>query len=129
MSDTTWHWHQLSRSSPFYLFSINLSLSPWTCCATVCRAVASNSRDLFFRLSHWQLFLTVNWNEKTKRKEEEAKNGPLWVHVEQFDQDMLAPDFSGEAGWSLALGLVTSFCRRKTACWRPACCWLGLRVL
>ena len=25
----------------------------------------------------------------------------------------------------LDLGLVTSCCSRQTACWRPACCWLG----
>ena len=35
------------------------------------------------------------------------------------------PDFSGEVGLNLALGLVTSCCSCHTAWWRPACCWLG----
>ena len=34
------------------------------------------------------------------------------------------PDFLGEVGLNLALGLVTSCCGRKTARWRPAYHWL-----
>ena len=30
-----------------------------------------------------------------------------------------------EVGLSLAIGLVTSCCGRQTACWSPACCWMG----
>ena len=35
------------------------------------------------------------------------------------------PDFSGKVGLILAFGLVSSCCSYKTACWRPAYCWLG----
>ena len=35
------------------------------------------------------------------------------------------PDFSGELDLNFALGLVTSCCSCQTACWRPACCWVG----
>ena len=35
------------------------------------------------------------------------------------------PDFLGEVGLNLALGLATSCCSCLTACWRSACCWLG----
>ena len=52
--------------------------------------------------------------------------------VEATEQYMLAPDcspihpgFSGKLGLNLALGLGTSCCGHQTACWRPACCWLG----
>ena len=34
------------------------------------------------------------------------------------------PDFWGEVGFNIALGLVTSCCGRHTAYWRPSCCWL-----
>ena len=37
----------------------------------------------------------------------------------------MTPDFSGEVGLNLALGLVTSCCSCQTTWWRPACCWLG----
>ena len=35
------------------------------------------------------------------------------------------PHLSGKEGLNLDLGLVTSCCSHQTACWRPACCWLG----
>ena len=47
---------------------------------------------------------------------------------EATDQDTLAPDFPsiflGKVGLNLAVGLVTSCCGHKNACWGPAFCWL-----
>ena len=55
--------------------------------------------------------------------------------IPKICQHLIAPqiasDFSGKVGLILASGLVTSCCSQKTACWRPACCWLqwGSRAL
>ena len=52
------------------------------CCGSVGRAVASETRDPRFESRHWQTFIkhsfTVNYVEKTKKRKEEAGNGPFF---------------------------------------------------
>ena len=61
----------------------------------------------------------------------------LWPSGNECEHDNIAkvywhlinpssiPDFSGELGLNLALGLVTSCYGQKTSSWRSSCCWLG----
>ena len=55
-------------------------------CGSVVRAVASDTRDPWFKSRHQQNFIYELYNGKDKNKEEEAGNGPslknppCWSH-------------------------------------------------
>ena len=60
---------------------LNIKLQKGSGCGSVGRAVSSGTRGPLFKSIHWQnlywTLFTVNFKEKKKTKEKEARNGPL----------------------------------------------------
>ena len=58
------HWLHLAVSSPPYK-----TTSTGSGCGSLGRVVASDTRDMWFESSHWQILFIINCIEKTKIKE------------------------------------------------------------
>ena len=97
-------------------------------CGSVGRAVASDSRGTQFESSYIECLLSTLLKDENKENDILADNLIL-AKRPRSDQNMLAPDccpdFLDKVSLNFSLGLVTSCCSCETACWRPACRWLG----